>query len=264
MLKWSPANAKIKALAVAPELATWLNGKRKIFSLDLLSGWSCPFAKDCSSKVHESPNGRRTLKDGPDTIFRCFSASQEVIFPHVYNSRKHNFDLLRAAPGVLGKYNLLADSMPGNLGICRIHVGGDFFSQEYFDAWIKLAEANQDRLFYGYTKGLPYWLAYKSPNHILDNLVLTASRGGRCDNLIGKHRLREAVVLADPIIVQAIVDSGDYNNYDGMEIDHSDIHAADPGKRRKSFGLLIHNIQPAGSGASKSVSLLNGNGSYTR
>ena len=51
MLKFSKANAKTQALANDAELAEYLQGNRKIYSLDLLSGWSCPHAKDCLSKA---------------------------------------------------------------------------------------------------------------------------------------------------------------------------------------------------------------------
>ena len=87
MLEYSPANTKLKQLYDVPELQTWLHDEfvphRKIYSLDLLSGWSCPSAKDCLSKVIELPTGKKAIKDGPETEFRCFSASQEVVYPGV-------------------------------------------------------------------------------------------------------------------------------------------------------------------------------------
>ena len=66
MLKYSQANAKTHAMAAVPELAAYLEGKRKIYSLDLLSGYSCPFARECLSKVVEV-DGKRAIKDGPKT-----------------------------------------------------------------------------------------------------------------------------------------------------------------------------------------------------
>ena len=55
MLKFSDANAKLEALYNVPELEIWLADGRKVYSLDLLSGWSCPFASQCLSKVIELP-----------------------------------------------------------------------------------------------------------------------------------------------------------------------------------------------------------------
>ena len=88
MLKFSKANAKTEALKQVDELKPYLEGKRKIYSLDLLSGYSCPAAHDCLSKAVADENGKRKIKDGPHTKFRCFSASQEVQYTNVYNSRK--------------------------------------------------------------------------------------------------------------------------------------------------------------------------------
>lgn len=251
MLKFSKANAKIEALRKVNELAPYLANKKKVYSLDLLSGWSCPFATECLSKVHVRDDGSCYVKDGPQTKFRCFSASQEALFPAVYNLRKHNFDMLKAADGIQGKYELLYKSLPKDAGIIRIHVGGDFFNQDYFDAWVKMAEDNPHVLFYAYTKSLPYWLEYA---YFSDNFVLTASRGGRMDKLIGKHRLREAMVVLDEKVA-----------FDkGLDIDHDDSHAANPSQRKQSFALLIHGIQPAGTLASKALAKLKGKGSYNR
>ena len=92
MVKFSDANAKLKALYDVAELERWLQDRRKVYSFDLISGWSCPQAKDCLSKVHViNTDGKKKLIDGKDCKFRCFSASQEATFPNVYKKRKHNF-----------------------------------------------------------------------------------------------------------------------------------------------------------------------------
>ena len=95
MLKFSNANAKIEALKNDAELSEYLTDKRKVYSLDLLSGYSCPFAESCLSRAVVQSDGKRKIRDGHKTQFRCFSASQEVQYNGVYNLRKHNFDSLR-------------------------------------------------------------------------------------------------------------------------------------------------------------------------
>jgi hypothetical protein len=252
MLKFSKANAKIKTLAKVASIAKFLEDKRKIYSLDKLSGWTCPFAVDCLSKVYEDNDGKRTLKDGPKTKFRCFSASQEVAFPTTYDLRKHNTDILTDIDDSIGMVKMIQESMPKNLGICRIDVGGDMFNLAEMLAWATVAEHNPSRLFYAYTKSLPYWAKLKPYIDSLDNFVLTASRGGRRDDLIDTEKLREAVVVFDEATAKNL----------GYEIDHDDSHAADPNKKSQSFALLIHGIQPAGSEASKAVRKLKGRGSY--
>jgi hypothetical protein len=194
MLSFSKANAKLDQLHDVDELQYWLQDRRKVYSFDILSGWSCPQAKDCLSKVHViNADGKKKLIDGDDCKFRCFAASQEATFPSVYKKRKHNFDVLRLGRDSYEIANALADAMPANLGICRIHVAGDFFNQKYFRAWQYVAEWNPDCLFYAYTKSLNYWL--DDEPHLPKNLVLTASRGGRLDHKIDEHNLREAVVV---------------------------------------------------------------------
>ena len=240
MLKFSKANAKLDQLHSVAELQYWLQNNRKVHSFDLISGWSCPQAEACLSKVHQI-NGKRKIKDGKKCEFRCFSASQEALFPNVYNKRMENFIDLKSMGSSYDMACAIADVMPANLGICRIHVAGDFFNQKYFRAWQYIAEWYSDRLFYAYTKSLNFWL--DDLEHLPKNLVLTASRGGRLDHKIDEHNLREAVVVYSQKQADDL----------GLVIDHDDSHAAIPSQRNNSFALLIHGTQPKGSKASEAI-----------
>jgi hypothetical protein len=252
MLKFSKANAKTQALANDAELAEYLQDNRKIYSLDLLSGWSCPHAKDCLSKAIVQDNGKRKIKDGRHTQFRCFSASQEVQYTNVYNLRKHNFDSLRGLH-INDMIHELNQSMPKNAGIVRIHVAGDFFSRDYMLAWYMVASINPNVLFYAYTKSLRFWLTVNE-YPILENFVLTASYGGRDDHLINEFGMRSAKVVFSEAEAEEL----------GLEIDHDDSHAAKPSLRNQDFALLIHGTQPKGSAASEALRALKGKGSYSR
>ena len=167
MLKFSKANAKIEALAKVPELAKYLDGKRKVYSFDLLSGYSCPFAEKCLSKATlDTFANKRKIKDGPKTEFRCFSASQEVQYTNVYNLRKNNYEHLKTfntGENIVARMAEAIDyALPVNAGIVRIHVAGDFFNENYFKAWMLVARLNPTVLFYAYTKSLDYWINNKS------------------------------------------------------------------------------------------------------
>jgi hypothetical protein len=256
MLKYSNANAKTEALKEVDELKPFLAAiheqgipHRKIYSLDLLSGYSCPSANECLSKAI-IVDGKRKIKDGPNTKFRCFSASQEVQYTNVYNLRKHNFDTLRGLH-VNDMIHELNQAMPDNLGICRIHVAGDFFNSNYMFAWMNMAMMHPDRLFYAYTKSLKYWLEHIEWIEKLDNFILTASYGGRDDDLIFKHGLRHCNVVGSEAETH-------------LPIDHDDSHAARPSQRHNSFSLLIHGTQPKGSEAAEALKKLKGKGSYSR
>lgn len=254
MLKFSNANAKIQALRKVPELQPFLGKGRKVYSFDILSGWSCPFAQDCQSRV-VIELGKRKIKDGPKTQFRCFSASQEALFTPVYNLRKNNFDNLRVCKTSEDMAELILKYMPINAGVIRIHVAGDFFNREYFRAWLQIARLNPGRLFYAYTKSLPYWV--ECLGDIPANFILTASYGGRADNLIAEHNLRTSKVVF----------SENEANELGLDIDHTDELAANPKLAQTSFALLLHGSQPAGSEAAKSMSAMKKAGtkfSYSR
>ena len=243
---FSKANTKLKELGNHPELQTFLENRRKIYSFDLISGHSCPFAEACLSKVKQIDK-RRKIVDGPKTKYRCFSASQEALLTNVYNKRWYNFGMLRHKT-TKEMVAIICGAMPHNLGIGRIHVAGDFFNRRYFEAWMEVARLNPDRLFYAYTKSLPYWV--DNMQVIPDNLILTASYGGRCDNLIDQWSLRSAIVVYS------------YEQADelGLQVDHDDSHAANPLTKYENFALMIHGIQPKGSKAAKAINQLRRNG----
>jgi hypothetical protein len=247
MLKFSEANAKTVNLMSVPQIAKYFAGGNKAYSFDLPAGWSCPFAKQCMAKIHVS-DGKRFLKDGPHSTFRCFSASQEVVYTNTFLSRQHNFNTLKRLH-LNDMIRELDRSIPQNCGVCRIHVSGDFFSPEYMFAWIEIARKYKYVLFYAYTKSLTYWLRYRKYINNLPNFVLTASYGGYQDKLIRKHKLRFAKV------VHTVDDAGN------LPIDHDDSHAATAGG---NFALLLHGVQPKGSVASTALQLLKGKGSYAR
>tara|TARA_R110002110_G_scaffold23125_4_gene88675 strand:+ start:358 stop:1143 length:786 start_codon:yes stop_codon:yes gene_type:complete len=248
MLKYSDANTKISKLYDVPELAEWLDFGRftaKVYSLDLLSGHSCPFAEKCHSKAVEFVNAKtnkvsRKVVDGEKTEHRCYSASQEAQYTGVYNRRKHNFDMLKECTTSAEMLNLFRDSMPRDAGIVRQHVGGDFFNSLYFRAWLDFAAENPKTLFYAYTKSLNYWIDNIELVNALPNVRLTASRGGRLDSMIEEHNLRESVVVLSEVEAHEM----------GLELDYDDSHAALKGG---SFALLIHGTQPANSEAAKAL-----------
>ena len=164
-MKFSKANTKLQKLykLATTVLKRWLGQKvgrstAKVYSFDLLSGVDCPFAMKCKSEAEVQEDGRRKIKDGPDTEFRCFSASQEVLFTTAYNARKRNHDAIHALETSDDIADALIAALPKDARIIRIHVAGDMFSHKYFMAWIKVAERTPNVLFYAYTKSLVYWV----------------------------------------------------------------------------------------------------------
>ena len=278
-LRFSPANTKLRKLAENPEVIEHIRAKlakidcpqswhrraphRFIYSFDLLSGFTCPGAKDCLSRAIVDEQGKRRIQDGQETRFRCFSASQEAQYDGVFQKRAQNFATLRAVEQSArgkGKREAIAKriqaALPDDALIVRVHVSGDFYSLGYWLAWCDIARANPHRTFYAYTKNLKLWV---NADRLPRNLILTASRGGRYDNLISIHNLREARV---------ILSESDENRFDSfrfanspeyrttLPIDTDDSHAMLPARKRDSFCLLIHGTQPPDSAASRALSAL--------
>ena len=215
-----------------------------IFSLP--AGYTCPSALNCLSFANRATG---KIKDGIETQFRCYAASGESLFAVVRKSRWHNFETLRGKTieQMVGIINL---SIPRkNTTHVRIHASGDFFTQDYFDAWLKVARINPALTFYAYTKQLPLWIARKG--QIPNNLHLVASRGGVHDKLIGQHRLRSVRVVYTEKQAERL----------NIPIDHDDSHAW---KTKRNFALLLHGTQPAKSKAAKAWHIIKtqGRGGY--
>ena len=230
-LKFGEPNSKLKKMLKKMRLIL------KTFTLP--AGWSCPAAQDCLSNA-DRETGK--IQDGPDTEFRCFAASAEATYPSLRNMVWHNFELLKEAlkldaqagfENMPHTSDLIHKSLPKKFDIMRVHVGGDYFSKKYLQAWIEVAKKNPDKIFYSYSKSLHFFKQFALP----ENLVLTASRGGKYDDLIDLHGWKEALVVY----------SEQEAEEKGLEIDHDDTHAA---FGEKNFALLIHGTQPAGSAAS--------------
>lgn len=240
LLKFGKGNAKL--------------GKN-VATFSLPAGFTCPGANECLSKANKTTG---KITDGKETVFRCFAASGESLFPAVRKQRWHNFDLLRKyEKNGVSLTNLIIDSLPTKQTTVRIHVSGDFYNQQYFDAWMNVAACNPKKVFYFYTKNIPVWLARMVEvgngyiPGLVPNFVPTASLGSKYDDLIREYNLRYARVVYTEKEAEELQ----------LEIDHDDFHAMNHGE---SFALLIHGTQPKGSESGKAVSALNGKGSYSR
>ena len=149
-----------------------------VYEWNLPTGSTCPFALECKVTVDRLTGKFDVLKGQ----YRCYAASPER-FPAVREHRWNNFELVK---------NGGVPEIPKDCTAIRIHAAGDFFNQQYFDMWLKLAFQNPNVEMWAYTKSLQYWV--NRINEIPENLVLTASYGGRQDELIEKHNLKNVIV----------------------------------------------------------------------
>jgi len=231
LLKFSSENKKLKKLAL--EVYDKQGMYPQVYSMSIPSGRhdTCPYADKC--KAYVGTDGKIVSRD--DYVdYRCYSASLEAFYPSQLKSRDYNFDLLKDCNNDVQELtNLISASIPIEAHIIRIHVGGDFYSQPYFDAWLNVAMLNRNLHFYAYTKSLPFWVNRLDSIRLNEfpNMELIASRGGTKDKLINVYGLREAIV----------VDTEKEAEDKGLEIDYTDYLAC---YGKESFALLNHGTQP--------------------
>lgn len=184
-----------------------------VYEWNLPTGTTCPFALECKVSV-DRYTGKFDVYKG---AYRCYASSPER-FPAVREHRWKNFEFVKAG-GI--------PEIPKDCKAIRIHASGDFFNQAYFDMWLKLAYANPDIEMWAYTKSLSYWIARL--DEIPDNLILTASYGGRQDKLILEYGLKHTIVFKSETEVP-----------EGMPIDFNDDYARMP---HINFALLDNHKQ---------------------
>lgn len=182
-----------------------------VYEWNLPTGHTCPFALECLVKA-DRETGKQENKSNQ---YKCYAVSAER-YPAVRNIRWNNFDYIKA-----GNKPAIYKSMRN----VRIHASGDFFNQEYFDMWIEVCRANPNVNFWAFTKSLKYWI--KRIDLIPDNLVLTASYGGRNDELIKEYNLKHCIVIKS------------LDDIDGLPVDYNDDEAR---KKEGNFYLLDNHI----------------------
>jgi len=74
----------------------------------------------------------------------CYSYKAQKRFPSVLKSRERNYEASKSSDfGIaIGRGHKYV----------RVHADGEFYSQEYIDKWVKIAESNPNTIFYAYTK----------------------------------------------------------------------------------------------------------------
>ena len=232
------------------------NGNAKLewpyFSLP--AGYSCPFATVCKNfpakwegpirggKFKKPSTWEKNVKPGPETKFMCYAARAQGQYPPTNVQVFKNINLLNKMKTKEKMANLIIKSMShhgiDNTDIFRIHEAGDFFSQEYFDAWIEVAKKMPQTLFYAYTTSLPFWINRR--NVVPKNFKLIASMDENNEQTILDNNLRYSRVVNDENEAKEL----------GLPIDVDDMVAWGT---EDNFALPLHGPQPKGSEAAQTL-----------
>jgi len=155
ILKFGKGNGKMIKLALYLGIP-----KAQILTFDIPAGFSCAKANICKSFANRKTGKIRQLGS-----VLCYASKGERYLPNVRKARWHNYDILLACgKNTTEIFNLLSDGINKSTKIVRIHSSGDFYSIEYFNAWIKVAQKFPNIKFFAYTKHLDYAMTKVSSN----------------------------------------------------------------------------------------------------
>ena len=116
-----------------------------------------------------------TCKSGLECRKYCYARKAEIQYHHVVpQARQANLDASKDPSFVQDMIKILSKKRKNTV---RIHESGDFYSVEYFNKWVEIAEAFPEKTFYAYTKRndlLMYYHTLLKP----DNFILIFSIDG--------------------------------------------------------------------------------------
>lgn len=150
----------------------------------------------------------------------CYAKQGTYRFANVVKARHHNLTLSQRsdfADLIIADLAALVVKTPRKrkpYNVVRLHDAGDFYSQEYLDAWCKVARAYPDVIFYAYTKSLHLDLSVAPAN-----LRITQSLGGKYDNLVNLGKPHSRIFSNDKARQDAFYIDGNVNDIPAIEGD---------------------------------------------
>jgi hypothetical protein len=81
----------------------------------------------------------------------CYALKEQRIYPNVLPARQERLEASKSATFVATVHQELS-KIKKRPKYFRVHASGEFYSQDYINAWTELAKMNSDITFYAYTK----------------------------------------------------------------------------------------------------------------
>jgi hypothetical protein len=168
----------------------------------------CPFAKDC--------------------IKYCYAQKGNYTFPSVRKGLNRRYELTKTNEFIPMMNATITLERPTHV---RIHDSGDFYSIDYLNKWLQIANDNKDVIFYAYTKSIPFFKGAIQGKPIIkvpENLKIIFSEGSKKDILINNNKDRHAKIFKD---LATLLKAGYINASD------NDLNAI---TNNKKVGLIYH------------------------
>lgn len=136
------------------------------------------------------PSGVTCSKEACSTCYLqgCYAKKCERLRPSVRKAWGDNFEIAKSDLSFLETYLDKFFSKPNAPRLFRIHVGGDFFSVDYFLMWVRIAVAHPEIRFLAFTKQteiIKPFVSAQGPKNFA--LVFSAWPGVPVDEKIREH-----------------------------------------------------------------------------
>lgn len=142
-----------------------------------------------SIPAYKSVNGETICKYAKDCVKYCYAQKGNYTrFPKIGQLMEQRYELSKQSIFV-GLMNIEIKKKKADA--IRIHDSGDFYSREYLQKWISIANSNHNVNFYAYTKSLPYFKDITLP----ENMDVIFSVGGYKDKTINFDKDRHAQIF---------------------------------------------------------------------
>ena len=217
---------------------------KNIYIFSLPAGKSCPGATNCKTTVEiDNVFRKSSLKKLAGNKFTCYAASGQSIYPSKYYKAMVNFKILKEYCKSVDDVTTVLNTMVGGFSdysIVRIHDAGDFFSTNYLQGWLNVAELHPKILFYAYTTSIMMLknIADKR-GHLPANFVFNESEenmtrlfNDKADEIV--KSIKERGILKTRVMYNTFKEAEQQN----MKIDVNDTLAMRGDI--SEFGLLIH------------------------
>ena len=114
--------------------------------------------------IFNLPTGLSCIGNTPLCTLWCYAKKAERLHPAVRPSRERNFVKSKEPAFVDDMIDAIITTRGTKKLFFRINESGDFYSQEYFDKWCKIAQQITDMVFFAYTKNYELDISQK-PDH---------------------------------------------------------------------------------------------------
>lgn len=161
-------------------------------------------------------NGQNTCPAALSCRGVCYAKQGRYIMAGVKNARLHNLTFfLNSGPVgfIAAAVHDLTRLCAKRYNVVRIHDSGDFFSQEYLNAWKVIARSLPKVIFYAYTKSLHLNIDENCP----PNLRIVQSLGGKHDALLFRDRSHARIFTTDADRIAAGYVDGNVSDIPAIE-----------------------------------------------